>query len=617
MGVLKDGGNNSLSRPRSFLAYLTKAIAWHFLLRWILANSMVLTDSKQPLSSWQLAEYLTHRFHAHWSSYHAEFISSPADVVTPTDAATPVGLDWFRSKTYNKGADESYPVNSLLLCTQCDDRANPCRNGGICGNDGRCACNYGTFGDLCQVNSFVLCRSIWLQFGDELISFLPSFSGRYDLIERTIAGRSVYVARRLKGGMFAYCKEEMAWTLTLLPPGSKVSARDADPCSDWKVISTPTETYDITTLTTGWSVRRTGDAKEGVPLAYFMLTCADCGRNKKRDPCNGAGQCISNTCVCDEGKYGLMCAMNEPCPVVELDSSTEFKWPARFEVFRQDDGRDIQVYFRPVYISNMTDSTFFLIIFTGRRWTISRFDKHFDSNANTRAALARYLTDEFHGYYSNFTVEMISEPIEINTNMDVASPVDLNWYLPKLFDNKRVDLQEPLNTSPRCAYCNNLDHPCYNRGVCTDGVCACPRGTFGTLCHVDSVCSSISLEFGASLPAPLPSLSGVYSLAGGGSDTISDRPFYVSETGFAMVAYCEADVAWTFSYQGAGGSENLSNPCDGWVARSGPSYTYDVTETSKWHIQRNETTRLALSVALFSYACNDERRRVREHDVRA
>jgi len=646
--------------------------------RWILLDSKELADlGNQRVSSGQLADYLTNSFHAHWSSYRAAYVSSPADVVTPTDAATPIGLNWFQLDSYTKGPDENSAVSTQLLCTFCDDRTNPCENGGTCdATTGKCVCPYGIFGDLCQVKSFVLCRTVTVQFGDELVSRLPSFGGPYDLAkDRTVAGRSVYVARRKQGAMFAYCRKEEAWTLTPLPPGGQKSYLDADPCKDWIVMSAPTETYDLASLATGWSVRRTGSINDGVPISYFSMVCVDCGRNRKRDPCSGAGTCINKTCSCDEGKLGLSCQMREPCQVLQLDSSAGvFKRPAKYRQL-QYDGKDVITYERPVYVSDAVQgSSVFLMLFTGRRWVISKLETHSElTNLTSKAELAQYLSRDFHAGYSNYTNELISEPVQVNTNMDVASPVDLNWFLPKIFDKKRPDLQAPMSVSPMCAFCDNFDYPCNNKGVCNDGLCSCPVGTFGTLCQEDYVCTSVSLDFSSSLPEQVSELSGVYIMKDGGRDTIGGRPIYMFELGTAFIAYCKQDSIWTFTrlkakqVGGRSPTDNLPDPCIGWTARSSPSYKYDVTETSNWRIRknvtssrtetvfqydtvlrngtvlqnvimngnetsppnetivwketvlvnetvvRNESSIVTMSRALFSFACNDERRRVKEY----
>ena len=113
--------------------------------RWILSSTeMVMNTQTEPVDTYQLSDFLENSFHAHWTEYRSEFVSSPTDVITPTDAATPVGLHWYQSKTYSKGADTNFRVETQLLCSVCNSK-NQCSNEGTC-EDGTCQCPYGTFG---------------------------------------------------------------------------------------------------------------------------------------------------------------------------------------------------------------------------------------------------------------------------------------------------------------------------------------------------------------------------------------------------------------------------------------------------------------------------------------
>ena len=333
---------------------------------------------------------------------------------------------------------------------------------------------------VCQIKSFVLCQSIVVQFGDELISSMGTFSGVYDMSNRTISGRVVYVAQQHKHAMFAYCEEETAWVFVTLPPGD--SHHHVNPCTEWKAMSRITETYDITTLETGWVVRRNQRADDGIPFERFQLFCVDCGRNKKKRQCSGSGHCEGNYCVCDEGSYGVTCQHYEPCQNVELDSSRQMKQPANYDVLRGEDNKQVEVYQRPVYISMAANQTFLIILFIGSRWVITRSENYPSLNYRpTTNELAKYFKNSFHGNYSKYEIEFVSEPVFINSILDTPSPVDLNWYYPKAIDNMRPDLQSSLTRVPRCASCNSLDYPCFNKGLCRNGKCVCRSGTFGSV----------------------------------------------------------------------------------------------------------------------------------------
>jgi hypothetical protein len=95
-------------------------------------------------------------FHAHFTDFNASFISEPMDVGTPTDALTPVGLEWFfpRNGMTPQGGiqsvDSTRASDALLLCAVCDNTANVCQNNGQCENDGTCKCGLGSEGRMCE-----------------------------------------------------------------------------------------------------------------------------------------------------------------------------------------------------------------------------------------------------------------------------------------------------------------------------------------------------------------------------------------------------------------------------------------------------------------------------------
>lgn len=108
----------------------------------------------------QLAEYLDTEFHGFYSSpYFPLYISSKADIKTPTDTVSPVNLNWFRAQTNDMigiylsavEVDETQPINSNFLCKVCNNSTNRCYNYNQCNVDqGECDCIEGYSGSLCE-----------------------------------------------------------------------------------------------------------------------------------------------------------------------------------------------------------------------------------------------------------------------------------------------------------------------------------------------------------------------------------------------------------------------------------------------------------------------------------
>ena len=86
-----------------------------------------------------------------------EYISNPVDVNTPSDAVTPIGVNWFGAQARGismvgiQAVDPNRPSTAVLLCAVCDNITNPCFFNGICQDDGTCMCTTGSSGTLCQV----------------------------------------------------------------------------------------------------------------------------------------------------------------------------------------------------------------------------------------------------------------------------------------------------------------------------------------------------------------------------------------------------------------------------------------------------------------------------------
>lgn len=136
--------------------------------RWVITTSALLRDFLRGKKSMdgsnattvrdRLAEYMNSSFHAERSDYSVGFISEAVDIDTPTDIATPLGLEWLSAQDKATGVtgmqvpDKFWSVDAIFLCAVCDDIANPCKFEGMClVAAGSCDCVRGSSGTLCQI----------------------------------------------------------------------------------------------------------------------------------------------------------------------------------------------------------------------------------------------------------------------------------------------------------------------------------------------------------------------------------------------------------------------------------------------------------------------------------
>jgi EGF-like domain len=84
----------------------------------------------------------------------------------------------------------------------------------------------------------------------------------------------------------------------------------------------------------------------------------------------GRGTCLNGVCQCETGFAGSRCDFPEPCAKLSMDSRTAGftgtrHWSTSFQRFVVD-GNAVDVYGRPVYISDVEANAFDVIFFTGR-----------------------------------------------------------------------------------------------------------------------------------------------------------------------------------------------------------------------------------------------------------
>ncbi|CAB9498704.1 expressed unknown protein [Seminavis robusta] len=120
------------------------------------------------------------------------------------------------------------------------------------------------------------------------------------------------------------------------------------------------------------------------------------------------------------------------------------------------------------------------------------------------------------------------------------------------------------------------------------------------------VCSTIIVQFDDSMIPELGTFSGLYDKYVAPRNGLgSKRVEYIERrSGRAKFAYCDDIEAWTFRWYQAELDDIEDDPCE-WVARSSPTETFDLTETSEgdWFIQDEHNRVVVLDH--FFLACND------------
>lgn len=355
-----------------------------------------------------------------------------------------------------------------------------------------------------QSNGVYLCQSFQVQFEDDFVSSLGAFSGIYD-IDSTLSlpfssSRVRYIDRASGKAVFAYCEKLQAWSFAFAEDG-----HFPDPCVDWVAHSDTSETFDILETTDHeWRVRNMQDQE--ITIKHFHLDCMDCDRREDfAGECQGHGTCRTSdaVCVCEEDRLGSRCEFEPACPILEMDVrfagfEDEREWSREFEIFEVD-GETVYAYNLPVYVHEYKPGHFDLIVFTGRRWMATHTDVlltaglvGIEDPQERRRKLANYFTDHFHAYWSDFVASFMTEPMDIGTEQDAATPVELQWYTAKPknalhpHEVQYVDRSvAPLDSVLLCELCDHEFNVCLNDGHCNaNRRCDCLIGSSGSLCQI-------------------------------------------------------------------------------------------------------------------------------------
>lgn len=350
-----------------------------------------------------------------------------------------------------------------------------------------------TYVVICQRSGKFLPQSLRVQFSDDYQPYLPLFSGVYQQTKDDVVnGRVLYLERQTGLGMFGYCKKSRTWTFSI---------GNMDPCDKWLACSPETFSFDISsTSPSEWLVLSNAlnsEPGKTVLIPSLALASNDCNHN---DGLCVHGRCKDNECECDEGKFGLRCEFDAPCPRLQIDFRTrpfptDFgPIPYYFDILLDSDDYPVEVYHRPVYVYE-SDGFFDIILFQGRRWVLTNSDllNVTDPGSFIMATdLADYFAMDYIGIYSQTLSYFVTDAMDVDTPKDSFTPEGLEWYriktnIDETIDFNEIDTTQPLYTAMLCAVCDDFQNQCFYSGFCNEyGVCECIGNHAGALCELDA-----------------------------------------------------------------------------------------------------------------------------------
>ncbi len=182
-------------------------------------------------------------------------------------------------------------------------------------------------------------------------------------------------------GEFSYCDDEEAWVFTI-EGVNKGIIDEKDAGCNWLMKSRETDAHSLHEVDTdGWIVW-TGIIKV---VQDFSISCVECEGNDGEDVvgCTYHGQCVEESCVCNENWMGNQCETCVSCHSIETEylytngtTSTSLK----FLRMDEDDTSTVsgtkpfEVYGRPVYYLvdefDNIDPVLEIILYDGNRYVI-------------------------------------------------------------------------------------------------------------------------------------------------------------------------------------------------------------------------------------------------------
>lgn len=328
-----------------------------------------------------------------------------------------------------------------------------------------------------------MAESIYVQFGDEFLPALGTFSGLYILDtsgRKIFGGRKKYNARKTgvfpPSAKFEYSRDEKAWTFSFGDPPKLVAQ------------SAKTHSFDILdTSSDKWFYHSKVNTARLLPLRQFSMRrhSGDCGKH-------GSFSNKEKICFCKNHWFGLNCQFGEACESVQLSNSAQpfvgtRNWSKEYEILRRKGTNEpVRVYDHPVLVGDKNRQGFRdVMFFTGRRWVLTHTGRFTRMVGNSSSSLLtdgiqHFFENEFHGHRSNYSVSFISAAVDVDSPDEDATPVGLQWFSSRGRVNKnatgiqRVDETRRSSAVLICRCENNTASACQNDGTCLgDGTCLC------------------------------------------------------------------------------------------------------------------------------------------------
>ena len=104
--------------------------------------------------------------------------------------------------------------------------------------------------------------------GEDQGIVLGEFSSEFFLSGVTRSYRPVYTSQN---GVLAYCDKLGAWTFTLWDKDKKKNPELQDPCVRYRATSTPSNTFDVMSLSSWFTVGADGISQ--IPLSFLTFSC--------------------------------------------------------------------------------------------------------------------------------------------------------------------------------------------------------------------------------------------------------------------------------------------------------------------------------------------------------